>query len=189
MSTSLPKHHLPGPCPTPSGVWHCCNCKGPLPEKGHWLDGVHPAQCSTHHYWQLQVHNPWQCHQTPQEDQATTPARVPPSTLPVWLVVVVPALPPDQFLTTQNPGSLIRAQQQPDCITTNTIGDYIRNNNTDNILPRCNKDQLRNSFFVKTATNWSLEMESPGQRHHPRRLCPVYQPHTSRPPMHGPYSG
>ena len=110
-------------------------------------------------------------------------------TLPVWLVVVVPALPPDQFLTTQNPGSLIRAQQQPDCITTNTIGDYIRNNNTDNILPRCNKDQLRNSFFVKTATNWSLEMESPGQRHHPRRLCSVYQPHTSRPPMHSPYSG
>ena len=64
-----------------------------------------------------------------------------------------PALPPDKFLTRQKPGRLIRARQQPDHITTNTICDYLRNNNRAYKIPRCRTDQLRNSFFIKTAAD------------------------------------
>ena len=80
MPTGLPEHRLPGPRPTPSGVRRCR--VGSLTEKGHRLDGAHSAQCSTLHHRRLQVHDPRQCHQTPQEDWATASARAPPATPP-----------------------------------------------------------------------------------------------------------
>ena len=84
MPTGLPEHRLPGPRPTPSGVRRCR--VGSLPEKGHRPDGAHPANCSTFHHRRLQVHDPRQCHQTPQEDWATASAGAP------------PAIPPDSLL-------------------------------------------------------------------------------------------
>ena len=66
-----------------------------------------------------------------------------------------PALPPENFLTQQKPGRLIRARQEPDHVTTNTIGDYIRNNDRAYKIPRCRTDQLRNSFFINTAADWN----------------------------------
>ena len=68
---------------------------------------------------------------------------------------LAPALPPDKFLTQQKPGRLIRARQEPDHVTTNTIGDYIRNNDRAYKIPRCHIDQQRNSFFIKTASDWN----------------------------------
>ena len=68
---------------------------------------------------------------------------------------LAPALLPHKFLTKQKPGRLIRARQQPDHVTTNTICDYIRNNDRAYKIPRCRTDQLRNSFFIKTAADWN----------------------------------
>ena len=67
----------------------------------------------------------------------------------------VPGLPPDKCLTQQKPGRLIRAQRQPGYITTNTIGDYMRNSDRSFIISRCRTDQVRNSFFTETATDWN----------------------------------
>ena len=59
-------------------------------------------------------------------------------------------------MTRQKPGTLSRAQQQYGYITkANTIGDYIRNNNRACIFQHCHTEQLQNSFFVKTETNWN----------------------------------
>ena len=125
---------------------------------------INLMECTQHnaaplHHWRLQVHDPWQCHQTSQENQTT----------PLWechqllcltlfhrlVVGLVPALPPDKFLTQQKPARLIWAQQQPGYVTTNTIGDYIKNNDRAYIIPCCSTDQLQNSFFIKTTADWN----------------------------------
>ena len=67
----------------------------------------------------------------------------------------VPGLPPDKCLTQQKPDRLIRAQRQPGYNTTNTIGDYMRNSDRSFMISRCRTDQVRNSFFTETATDWN----------------------------------
>ena len=68
---------------------------------------------------------------------------------------LTPALPPENFLTPQKPGRLIRAKIQHDHVTTDTISDHIRNNNRAYAIPRCRTEQQRNSFFIRTAVNWN----------------------------------
>ena len=156
-------------------------------------------ECTQHnaaplHHWRLQVHDPWQCHQTPQENQTT----------PLWechqllcltlfyrlVEGLVPALPPDKFLTQQKPTRLIWAQQQPGYVTTNTIGDYIRNNDRAYIIPCCSTDQLQNSFFIKTTADWNhldntTVHTASGQWF--KALVAARQ-QISKPPMHSHYS-
>ena len=58
--------------------------------------------------------------------------------LPLFYRVIeglVLALPPDKFLSQQKPGRLIWTWQQPGYVTTNTTGDYTRNNDRACVIP------------------------------------------------------
>lgn len=79
---------------------------------------------------------------------------------------LVPALPPDNFLTPQKPGRLIRPRRATiDHITQNPVESYIRNNNRCYSVPYCKTEQYRQSFFPRTTIAWnhldSLVVNSP----------------------------
>ena len=64
-------------------------------------------------------------------------------------------MPLDLFVTPQKPGRLIRPRRNKDFHSSNAINNYVRNNDRTFTIPRCRSDQLKNSFFVRTATDWN----------------------------------
>ena len=63
---------------------------------------------------------------------------------------LVPALPPERFLTPQQPGRLVQARKQADFNTTNVGDNYFRNNDRYFRVPPCHIAQYKNSFFPCT---------------------------------------
>jgi hypothetical protein len=69
---------------------------------------------------------------------------------------LVPALPPDQFVTPQKQGRQIKSSQRPlHFVSNNPVENYIRNNDRCYIVPRANTEQYRNSYFPRTIIAWN----------------------------------
>ena len=115
----------------------------PSPKKDTDLKGhtQHTSSWVTTGPWPqatLPISSRKQWHYNPQNSAAnyyTSPSSSSIGWLRGWLCVVVLALPPDKFLSQQKPGRLIWAWQQPGYVTTNTTGDYTRNNDRACVIP------------------------------------------------------
>jgi hypothetical protein len=68
---------------------------------------------------------------------------------------LVPALPPQKFLSAQKQGRRIKTIKQQDFVTTNIIKNYSRNNDRAFSVPHCRTEQQKNSFFVRTISDWN----------------------------------
>lgn len=70
---------------------------------------------------------------------------------------LVPALPTEKFLVPQKTGRLVRStsRRNPDFNFTNPIENYTRNNDKCYNIQHCRTEQLKNSFFVRTAVDWN----------------------------------
>jgi hypothetical protein len=69
---------------------------------------------------------------------------------------LVPALPPDQFVTPQKQGRQIRSSQRSQhFVSNNPVENYIRNNDRCYTVPRANTEQYRNSYFPRTIIAWN----------------------------------
>ena len=69
---------------------------------------------------------------------------------------LVPAIPPDSFLTKPKPGRLIRPKlSSKDFTINNPVQSYIRNNDRPFVIPKCSTAQYKNSYFPKTIEAWN----------------------------------
>jgi hypothetical protein len=68
---------------------------------------------------------------------------------------LVPALPPQKFVSAQKQGRRIKTIKQQDFVTTNIIKNYSRNNDRAFSVPHCRTEQQKNSFFVRTISDWN----------------------------------
>jgi len=68
---------------------------------------------------------------------------------------LVPAMPPNKFLTPQKPGRLIRSRISSDFISNNVIDNYIRNNDRCYSPIHCKTDQYKFSYFPRTIIDWN----------------------------------
>jgi hypothetical protein len=68
---------------------------------------------------------------------------------------LVPALPPQKFLSAQKQGRRIKTTKQQDFVTTNIIKNYSRNNDRAFSIRHCRIEQQKNYFFVKTISDWN----------------------------------
>ena len=69
---------------------------------------------------------------------------------------LVPAVPPQQFLTPiKNNKRRIKPRQFPDCITNNVVERSVINNQRAFEIPRHLTDQYKNSYFVRTIEEWN----------------------------------
>ncbi|XP_070193881.1 uncharacterized protein [Littorina saxatilis] len=69
---------------------------------------------------------------------------------------LVPAMPPDKFLTPQRAGRMIRPRRQTaEYVGSNPIDNYLKNNNRCFVVPRCNTEQYRQSFFPRSTIEWN----------------------------------
>ena len=68
---------------------------------------------------------------------------------------LVPAMPPESFITFNKPGRRIRSRRDPNFQTRNPIDNYIRNNSRSIKIRDSRTDQHRNSFFIRTASDWN----------------------------------
>ena len=70
---------------------------------------------------------------------------------------LVPALPPETFLTPRRTGRLVHARHQPDYNykynTSNVVDNFVRNNDRCFQIPTCRTAQFKNSFFTRTAAD------------------------------------
>ena len=67
---------------------------------------------------------------------------------------VVPAIPPQKYMTSRKPGRNIRAKNFSDFNTINIVSRSVCNNSRGFAVPTCKTDQYKNSFFVKTTLDW-----------------------------------
>ena len=68
---------------------------------------------------------------------------------------LVPAIPPEKFLTPQRMGRRIRPPARPDFIENNPVHKYTRNNDRCYKVPESNTLELRHSYFPKTIIEWN----------------------------------
>ena len=68
---------------------------------------------------------------------------------------LVPALPPSKFFTPQKQGRRIRTRQDTQFSTSNTVTNFVRNNDKCFIVPTSKTDQHKNRFFVRTVAEWN----------------------------------
>ena len=69
---------------------------------------------------------------------------------------LVPAVPPDLFLTPQRPGRRIcPSRSLENYVTTNPVNNYIRRNDRCYIIPNCKTEQYKQSFFPRTIIAWN----------------------------------
>ena len=68
---------------------------------------------------------------------------------------LVPAIPPEKFLTPQKPGRQIRPKLHPNSDNTNLVQNHTRRHNRCYVVPPSKTEQYRNSFFPKTIINWN----------------------------------
>ena len=69
---------------------------------------------------------------------------------------LIPALPPQDFLTPANSGRRkIKPTRYEDHATTNIMERQATKNSRGFQIPACRTEQYRNSFFVKTALEWN----------------------------------
>ena len=73
---------------------------------------------------------------------------------------VVPAIPPQKYLTSRKPGRNIRAKHFSDFNTINIVSRSVCNNSRGFTVPSCKSDQYKNSFFVKTTLDWNHPSDS-----------------------------
>ena len=73
-----------------------------------------------------------------------------------------------------------------------TIGDYIKNNDRAYIIPCCHTDQVQNSFFFKTATDWNhpdnTTVHAASVQRFKALVVATQRQYGSRPPTRSPYS-
>ena len=68
---------------------------------------------------------------------------------------LVPAIPPEKYLTPQKPGRQIRPRLQQNSTNPNPIQNLVRKHNRCYVVPTSNTVQFKNSFFPKTIINWN----------------------------------
>ena len=68
---------------------------------------------------------------------------------------VVPAIPPQKYLTSRKPGRNIRAKNFGDFNTINIVSRSVCKTSRGFTVPSCKTDQYKNSFFGKTTLDWN----------------------------------
>ena len=69
---------------------------------------------------------------------------------------LIPAMPPENFITPQRKGRPIKPKKDPKfSYPKNPIERSIRNNDRSLFIPPTSTVQYRNSFFLKTAIEWN----------------------------------
>ena len=69
---------------------------------------------------------------------------------------LIPAMPPRDFIKFQRPGRNIKAKRDPNFIFSKSpIGNYIKNNVRCLEILDATSAQYKNSFFIKTASEWN----------------------------------
>ena len=69
---------------------------------------------------------------------------------------LVPAINPDEFPKPQKPKRHIKPKTYPGYnLSVNIVEKHSVNNDRGFIIEQCKTDQLKNSFFVKTITEWN----------------------------------
>ena len=68
---------------------------------------------------------------------------------------LVPALPPDQFITKQRPRRTIKPITFENCNTTNILDRQVCNNSKNLIVIRGNTQQYNSSFFIQSIVDWN----------------------------------
>ena len=69
---------------------------------------------------------------------------------------LVPAMPSKDFIKFQRPGRNIKPKKDPDFIYSKSpIDKYIKNNDRCLEIPDTTSPQAKNSFFIKTASEWN----------------------------------
>jgi len=69
---------------------------------------------------------------------------------------LVPAMPPDHFFQPKPAHKRqIKSRTYADCVTSNIVDRSASNNSKSFIVPHCNTDQYKHSFFVQTVLDWN----------------------------------
>ena len=68
---------------------------------------------------------------------------------------LVPAIPPEKYLTPQKASRIIRAPNRPDCIVQNPVHNQSRNHDRCLVIPSYNTKQYKQSFFPRTIIAWN----------------------------------
>ena len=68
----------------------------------------------------------------------------------------IPAMSQEKYLTPQKEGRKIRSTRTASHLyTNNPVENYVRNNNRCFVVPRCNTEQAKHSFFPRTIIAWN----------------------------------
>ena len=70
-------------------------------------------------------------------------------------LILIPAIPPEEFLTPQRPKRKIRARKYNDDVTNNIVEKHVTNNSECFSLPPSHTQNYRHSFFVQTVIDWN----------------------------------
>ena len=68
---------------------------------------------------------------------------------------LVPAIPPDLYLTPMRQKRHIKPRVFTDCETTNIVNKYVTNNTRPFIIPQSSTNTYTHSFFIRTITEWN----------------------------------
>merc|ERR1711963_528554 len=68
---------------------------------------------------------------------------------------LVPAIPPDLYLTPMRQKRHIKPRVFTDCETTNIVNKYVRNNTRPFIIPQSSTNTYTHSFFIRTIVEWN----------------------------------
>ena len=68
---------------------------------------------------------------------------------------LVPAIPPDLYLTPMRQKRHIKPRVFTDCETTNIVNKYVTNNTRPFIIPQSSTNTYTHSFFIRTIVEWN----------------------------------
>ena len=69
---------------------------------------------------------------------------------------LIPAMPPKDFLKFQRPGRNIKPKKDQNFVYSKTpVDNYMRNNDRCLVILDATSAQYKNSFFIKTASEWN----------------------------------
>ena len=68
---------------------------------------------------------------------------------------LIPAIPPEQYLTPRRPGRNIRSTSFSDFVASNIVHQYACNNQRGFQVPAAKHDQYKSSFFCRTIVDWN----------------------------------